>query len=127
MAPIIALGRVVWTAGDYAVVRVGLGTLVIPRGGFAEGDLLELSIQAGTGYAAVCDERAGAPYVWVLLQGPLGLAAITTPRGSCVDRRVDVMARAVDLETSEGFDDIDTSDDTVPAAGVEPDDLPIPQ
>jgi hypothetical protein len=123
VAPIVTLGRVVWAADGYAVIRVGLGTLVIPQGTLEESDLLELTIQAGTTYAASCDERMGAPFVWVLLRSTLGASAITLPRGSSCAPRVDISYREVDLETSEGFDtDPDTSDPTVPAAGTEPDD-----
>lgn len=120
MAPIVTLGRVVWTADGYAVIRVGLGTLVIPQGALEEGDLLELTISQGSTWTATCDERQGAPFVWTLLRSPTGQSAITLPRGSCTAPRVDISYREVDLETSEGFDtDPDTSDPSVPAAGTD--------
>lgn len=119
MAPIVTLGRVSWTADGFAVVRVGLGTLLIPQGTLSEGDLIELTISAGSSYAATADDRIGAPYVWTLLRSPTGQSAITLPRGTCVPARVDLFFREVDLEVSEGFEDADTSDPSVPAAGVD--------
>lgn len=125
MAPIVTLGRVVWTADGYAVLRVGLGTLLVPQGNLNEGDLLELTIQEGSSYSATADDRCGAPLVWTLLRSPTGQSAITLPRGSCVAPRVDISYREVDLETSEGFDaEPDVSDPSVPAAGAEVEEEP---
>lgn len=123
MQPVTTIGRVLATLQDTAVLQVGRGLLLVPAGDLGEGDLLELRITDGTGYAAIADDRC-AQATWVLLYGPLGSAAITLPQGTCISPRVDILWRAVPLETSEGFDlDPDTSDDTVAAAGAEPVDL----
>lgn len=123
MAPVITIGRVLTVLGDLAVLEVGRGLLLVPAGDLGEGDLLELRITEGTGYAAIADDRCGQ-VVWVVLYGPLGSAAITVPAGTCISERVDILWRAVPLETSEGFDlDPDVSDPSVAAAGAEPVDL----